>query len=171
MFLRSEIAGCLDGSVSWASNSQFWLRLWPQGCKIKPCIGILTQQGVCLRFTLSLSQINKSLKKIWNKQFFSFLILIICFFFSFSFWVSLAMVLINFNKLWSFKKVSFRGAPEWLSWLSVCLQLRSWSRGPGIEPHVRLPAQWGVCFSLLLSLCALSLSKKKLFLFLFIYFF
>ena len=38
-------------------------------------------------------------------------------------------------------------APGWLSWLSVCLQLRSWSWGPGIKFHIRLPAQQGVCFS------------------------
>ena len=33
-------------------------------------------------------------------------------------------------------------------WVSVCLQLRSWSQGPRIETCIRLPAQWGVCFSL-----------------------
>ena len=37
----------------------------------------------------------------------------------------------------------------WVS--SVCLQLRSGSQGPGMEPLVRLPARWGV--SLSLSLC------------------
>ena len=53
------------------------------------------------------------------------------------------------------------GAPGWLSQVSVCLQLRSWSQSPRIEPHVRLPAQQR---SLLLSpsapppsLCSLSL--------------
>ena len=35
------------------------------------------------------------------------------------------------------------GAPRWLSWLVICLQLRSWSQGPWIEPHIRLPTQWG----------------------------
>ena len=42
--------------------------------------------------------------------------------------------------------------------LSICLQLRSWCQGPGIEPRVGLPAQWGVCFSLPLCLCSCSLS-------------
>ena len=54
------------------------------------------------------------------------------------------------------------GVPGWLRWLNVCLQLKSSSQGPGMEPSVRLPAQWDVCFSL--SLCvfvhALSLSNK-----------
>ena len=40
--------------------------------------------------------------------------------------------------------------------------LRSWSPGPGIEPHIGFPAQWGVCF--FLSLCpsthALSLARS-----------
>ena len=31
---------------------------------------------------------------------------------------------------------------------SVCLRLRSSSQGSGIEPHIKLPAQQGVCFSL-----------------------
>ena len=39
------------------------------------------------------------------------------------------------------------GAPGWLSWLSIFLQLRSWSRGPGIEPHVGLPAEEGAGLS------------------------
>ena len=37
--------------------------------------------------------------------------------------------------------------PRWLSWLSICLLLRLWSRGPGIKLWVRLSAQWGICFS------------------------
>ena len=40
-------------------------------------------------------------------------------------------------------KITNNGAPGWLSWLSACLWLRSWSGGPGIEPHVRFPAPWG----------------------------
>jgi len=44
-----------------------------------------------------------------------------------------------------------RGAPGWLRWLSFCLPLRSLSPGPGLEPYVRLLAQWGVSFSLCLS--------------------
>ena len=31
--------------------------------------------------------------------------------------------------------------PRWLSQLSVCLQLRSWSQGPGTESPIRLPPQ------------------------------
>ena len=38
--------------------------------------------------------------------------------------------------------------PGWLSQWSVCLWLRSWSWDPRIESYIRLPAQWGVCFSL-----------------------
>ena len=36
----------------------------------------------------------------------------------------------------------------WFSWLNICLWLRLWSPGPGIEPWVGLPAHQGVCFSL-----------------------
>ena len=35
--------------------------------------------------------------------------------------------------------------PGWLSRLSICLWLRSWSWGPGIEPHIGRPALRGVC--------------------------
>ena len=45
-------------------------------------------------------------------------------------------------------------APGGFSRLSDCLQLRSWSPGPGIESHVRLPTQRGICFSLSLPLSA-----------------
>lgn len=59
------------------------------------------------------------------------------------------------------------GASWWLSWLSICFQIRSWSHSPGIEPHFRLPAQQGAYYSL--SLClphpllvhSLFLKKKK----------
>ena len=44
------------------------------------------------------------------------------------------------------------GAPGWLSWLSVCLWLESWSRDPGIQHPIGLSAQWGVCFFLSLPL-------------------
>ena len=47
----------------------------------------------------------------------------------------------------------------WLSQLSACLQLSSWSQGPGTEPHIQLPAQWGAYFSLFLlppPTCAIS---------------
>lgn len=59
-------------------------------------------------------------------------------------------------------KLSFKteeeGAPEWLSQLSVCLWLQ-------FDPHIGLPAQCGVCFSLSLCsspphLCSLLLSLK-----------
>ena len=49
------------------------------------------------------------------------------------------------------------------------LWLRSWSWGSGIESHIRLPAQQGVCFSLSLYACSLSrsqnheLKKRKLY--------
>ena len=57
-------------------------------------------------------------------------------------------------------KTSSSGAPGWLSQLSICFQLRSWSWGPGIEPHIRLSAQWRVSFSLSFypSPCSCSLS-------------
>ena len=65
-----------------------------------------------------------------------------------------------------FSKNQLLEMPAWLSWLSICLRLSSWSQGPGIESRIRLLAQQGACFSLylLLSLssappaCALSLS-------------
>ena len=51
-------------------------------------------------------------------------------------------------------------APGWLSGLSLCLRLRSWSQGPGMEPRIGLSAQRGVCFSLslCLPLCLLVIS-------------
>ena len=59
------------------------------------------------------------------------------------------------------------GVPEWFSQLSVCLLLRLWTRGPGIEPHIRLPAQPGMGGLLLplplpfpsTDLCLLALSQ------------
>ena len=66
------------------------------------------------------------------------------------------------------KKYMEKGAPGWLSQLSICLWLRSWSRCPGIKSCLRLPAHPGACFSLCLPLpllvCSLpsflSLSNK-----------
>ena len=61
------------------------------------------------------------------------------------------------------KKIERKGVPGWLSQLSACLLLRSWSQGPGMETWVGLPAQRGVCFFLSLcpSLCFIfSLSNK-----------
>ena len=46
---------CLGGSVSWASDSWFWLRSQSQGCEIKPRVRLFTECGACLRFSLSLS--------------------------------------------------------------------------------------------------------------------
>ena len=42
---------------------------------------------------------------------------------------------INNTLVNKFKRLVFLGAPGWLSRLSGCLQLRSWSQNPGIEPH------------------------------------
>ena len=44
-----------------------------------------------------------------------------------------------------------RGVPGWLRQLSICLRFRPGLQGPGIEPHIRLPAQGEACISL--SLC------------------
>ena len=41
----------------------------------------------------------------------------------------------------TYLRVGNEGARTWLSRLSICLQLRSWFQGPGIKPHIRLPAQ------------------------------
>ena len=51
------------------------------------------------------------------------------------------------------EKVNELGALGWLSRLSLCLRLRSWSQGPGIETCIRLSALWGACFLLSLSAC------------------
>ena len=54
----------------------------------------------------------------------------------------------TFTNLHFFKwKICMVGAPGWLSRLSICIQLRSWSQGSGMEPHIRFPEQ-GACFSL-----------------------
>ena len=40
------------------------------------------------------------------------------------------------------KALKFVIAGTWVAqWLSICLWLRSWSRGPGIESHLRLPRE------------------------------
>ena len=49
-------------------------------------------------------------------------------------------------------------APGWLSQLSICLWLGSWSQGPGIESRIGLPAQQEACFPLSHSPCLYSLS-------------
>ena len=43
-------------------------------------------------------------------------------------WIFIAVLFIIAKIRWK------RGAPGWLSWLSVCLPLRSWSQGPGSSP-------------------------------------
>ena len=53
----------------------------------------------------------------------------------------------------------------WLSWLGVCLWLRSWSQGPGMDSScIRLPARGGSLLLLLPlplpGLCSLSLSHS-----------
>ena len=64
------------------------------------------------------------------------------------------------------------GVPGGLSELSICLPPRSWSQHPGMEPHIRLPAHWRVCFSISVNACPppstacvlslLSLSNKQI---------
>lgn len=71
-------------------------------------------------------------------------------------------ILLSWSKLDLLKCIT-PGAPGWLSQLRICLWLRSWSCGPGTEPHGGLPAQQRVLLSLPLSLpptCARSLSNK-----------
>ena len=48
--------------------------------------------------------------------------------------------------VWSLLKILSLRAPGWLSGLSLYLQLRSWSQGPGIKPHIGLSVQQGACF-------------------------
>ena len=43
----------LGGSVGWASDSWFWLKSWSQCCGIEPHVGLCTECGACLRFSLS----------------------------------------------------------------------------------------------------------------------
>ena len=62
-------------------------------------------------------------------------------------------------KKFNFIKILIVGACRGLSQLSIGLRLRSWSQGLGIEPCIRLPAQWRACFSLSLCSCSLSLSQ------------
>ena len=53
---------------------------------------------------------------------------------------------------------AFNKVCKGLSWWGICLQLRFWSLGPGIESCIRLPAWRGVCFSL--SLCPFFISER-----------
>ena len=72
--------------------------------------------------------------------------------------------------VWSWQKSTkspLSWALGWLSWLSICLWLRSWSQDPGIQPHIEFPPQWGVCFFLFplpffpTQVCSLSLSLSS----------
>ena len=56
-------------------------------------------------------------------------------------------------ELW-LKMLGWFRALEWLSPLSICLWLRSWSQSPGIKPCIGPPVQQGSCFSF--SLCSIS---------------
>ena len=47
------ILGHLSGSVGWASDSWFWLRLWSHGFETEPCIRHHAPQGACWRFSPS----------------------------------------------------------------------------------------------------------------------
>ena len=51
-FKMFDFLGCVDGSVSWASNSWFQLRRWSQNFEIKPYVRLHTQRRVCLKFFL-----------------------------------------------------------------------------------------------------------------------
>jgi len=65
-------------------------------------------------------------------------------------------------------KKPFLGTSGCLSRLSVCLRLRSWFQGPGMESCIGILAQRGACFSLCLLLpllvlsLSLSLTNKKI---------
>lgn len=60
------------------------------------------------------------------------------------------------------QKKDTEGVPGWLRWLGICLWLRSWLLGPGIETHIGFPAQQRACFPLPLCLSPpLILSKMK----------
>lgn len=59
--------------------------------------------------------------------------------------------------------MSYLWVPRWLSWLSICLQFRLGSWGPGIEPlHGALCSAGSplLPFLLMLPLLVLSLSNK-----------
>ena len=47
--------GGLGGWIGWASESWFQLRSWSQGCGIEFRVGLCTDHGACLGFSLSLS--------------------------------------------------------------------------------------------------------------------
>ena len=105
-----------------------------------PAEGLLLPLPISLPLTLCLSWINKIFRKKKRNTSYEAHI-----------------------KLFFLNKMTICWVSGWLSWLSVCLQFRSWSQGPGIKSHIRLPAQWGACVSLSLFLspllmCSLVLS-------------
>ena len=53
--------GHLGGSVSWASDSWFWLRSWSQYCGMESCVRLCSEQGACLGFPLSAPPPNLAL--------------------------------------------------------------------------------------------------------------
>lgn len=59
--LKDLERGSPGGSVSWASDSWFWLRLRSQDCEIEPCVKVSAQRRVCLGFSLSSSVSPSSL--------------------------------------------------------------------------------------------------------------
>ena len=77
---------------------------------------------------------------------------------SFLFFLFYYFFSVSFLKMFSMKVLG------WLSWLNICLQLRSWPQSPGTESRIGLPAQQRACFSLslclqlLLLVCSFSLS-------------
>ena len=68
--------GCLSSSVSWTSDSWFWLRSCFQGPGIKPHIRLPTKQGVCLSssyapppaHSCSLSLLNEWINPFFKKR-------------------------------------------------------------------------------------------------------
>ena len=84
IFKQLEWSGHIGGSVSSASDSQYLLRLWSQGCEIEPCFGLCTEHGPYLGFSppsspsssfflsLFLSKQAKTLKMIIRKTLTNF---------------------------------------------------------------------------------------------------
>ena len=158
---NSSFGGHLGGSVCWDSHSWFQLRSWSRGHEIEPpsalswvwslfeilspSPSLSTPCSSMLMFSLSLS-LPLSFKKKggWLKRN--------CF-------KSPDMVLWAYSK-WRniYSRISARGT--WVvQWLSVCLQLEAWPRGPGIQYCIRLPTGSRLLplpVSLLLSLSLMS---------------
>ena len=63
-----------------------------------------------------------------------------------------------FSKPWFLvSRIGKLGVLEWLSWLNICLWLRSRTWGSEIKSHVGLPAEWRVSLSLCPAPCSFSL--------------